>query len=91
MRTKLTQFIALGASTRISNTQLELFRFVADDVESIKWWLDFFNINTFFSSGWRISASAFCVSKSDFCDMISKINNRGKIFEEGLFSINYQN
>ena len=63
MRSKITQFVALGAATRISNTEFNLFQFVADDLDSLKWWLNFFNINVLFSSGWRIGASAFCVAK----------------------------
>jgi len=63
----INHVIGLGPAMKLDNTQVKLFRDLANDVDRIYYWLDFFKIDEVFGPSWSILSSGFCIFNRSFC------------------------
>jgi hypothetical protein len=51
----------------MDNIENEFWNSMADDIDSITWWTDFFGINEFFGPNWIFTSGALCYIKDSWC------------------------
>ena len=48
---------------------------MAEDIDSITWWTDFFGINEFFGPNWIFTSGALCYIKDSWCQQAEDFAN----------------
>jgi hypothetical protein len=84
LRAKLHLFVAMAPVVQLRNNQNEFLKTLADDIDSITWWMDFFGIDELFGPNWVLASKVFCVIKPDWCNQANEFAdlNRKPLYED---------
>ena len=67
IKNKLNLYVALAPVAVLDNISNPFFVELAGKVDTISWWIDFFNIDELFGTTWQLASSGFCIFNPDFC------------------------
>ena len=64
---KINSFIAMAPVIKLDYIENRIFEHLAQNHESIEYWLNFFKINELFGENWEHVQKGFCLIETGFC------------------------
>ena len=67
LRSKLNIFVSMAPIVRLKETQDDFLKSLADDIDSITWWMHLLGVDELFGPNWVLTSAALCIVKPTWC------------------------